>query len=89
MHTFSNIYALISHLTCVDKLLFTEATSVCVLLYVIYENLCTVPLLDKVSKMLLKHSVFQPKFNDTTEKNLTPGTINSILKEASMKIWTK
>jgi predicted RNA binding protein YcfA (HicA-like mRNA interferase family) len=41
------------------------------------------------SKMLLKHSVFQPKFNDTTEKNLTPGTINSILKEASMKIRTK
>jgi hypothetical protein len=40
-------------------------------------------------KMLLKYSVFQPKFNDTTEKKLTPGTINSILKEASMKIWTK
>lgn len=32
------------------------------------------------SKMLLKYSVFQSKFNDTTKKKLTPGTINSILK---------
>jgi hypothetical protein len=64
---------------------FTIGLALCYILEFMHSSITR----QSASKMLLKSPVFQPKFNDTTEKKLTPGTINSILKEASMKIWTK